>query len=120
TATRVTLSEPLATAHPRGEILLGDERPPDCRDNPFSADGVALGYIDYSAVEIRRAERVGKAVARGRGAGGVRDARSEPFGCAASRKRRASSIEKTLERSRASSKSSMAPCANHDRTARTG
>lgn len=46
--TTVTLAAPLASAHAMGEILVADTRPPDCRANPFSSNGVALGYADYS------------------------------------------------------------------------
>lgn len=48
TGTDVTLASPLSAAHAVGEMILGDVRPPDCRSNPFSANGISLGYTDYS------------------------------------------------------------------------
>lgn len=46
--TTVTLASPLAAPHALGEVLVASTRPPDCRDNPFSSNGSALGYTDYS------------------------------------------------------------------------
>lgn len=47
-ATTVTLAAPLGAAHGFGEILTANERPADCRANPFSSDGISLGYSDYT------------------------------------------------------------------------
>lgn len=46
--TTVTLAAPLASAHAASEILVAETRAPDCRSNPFSPNGIALGYEDYS------------------------------------------------------------------------
>lgn len=48
--TTVTLAAPLAAAHPAGELLVANDRAPDCRQNPYSSDGAALGYADYTGV----------------------------------------------------------------------
>lgn len=47
--TRVRLAAGLAKAHPIGTLLQDEDHPPDCRDNPFSADGEELGYMDFSS-----------------------------------------------------------------------
>lgn len=48
--TTLTLSAPLGAAHATGESLVPDTRPPDCRSNPRSTDGAALGYADFTAL----------------------------------------------------------------------
>lgn len=45
--TTATLAAPLAAAHPQGDILKPDNRPPDCRNNAFSRDGVEWTYATY-------------------------------------------------------------------------
>ncbi len=45
-----TLAAPLKDAHRKGEVLQARAHPPDCRSNPLSPDGQALGYVEYSAV----------------------------------------------------------------------
>lgn len=49
-ATSLTLAQPLAAAHPLGELVRASTTIPDCRANPFSSDGQALGYLDLSAL----------------------------------------------------------------------
>ncbi len=45
--TTATLATPLATAHPALELLAPTTRPPDCRLNPWSSDGVAWTYAVF-------------------------------------------------------------------------
>lgn len=45
--TTATLAAPLAAAAAPGALLLPDDRPGDCRDNPMSRDGDALGYATF-------------------------------------------------------------------------
>ena len=47
-AATVTLAAPLGMSHGVGEMISADERPQDCRANPFSSDGTSLGYSDYT------------------------------------------------------------------------
>lgn len=43
----VTLDAPLGQAHRQGELLKPDNRPQDCRQNPFSRDGVEWTYATF-------------------------------------------------------------------------
>lgn len=46
----LTLAAPLAAAHARGDVLRATTTIPACRANPFSPDGHALAYWEFSAV----------------------------------------------------------------------
>lgn len=47
--TRVRLGAGLRKAHPIGTLLQAEDRPRDCRANPFSEDGEKLGYMDFTS-----------------------------------------------------------------------
>lgn len=47
TGTTATLAAPLAAAHPRHAHLAPDQRPANCRDNPFPATETAFGYAAF-------------------------------------------------------------------------
>lgn len=47
TGNRLTLGVPLKRAHPATELLLSDNRPGDCRKNPFSRDGAEFTYATF-------------------------------------------------------------------------
>jgi hypothetical protein len=49
TANTLTLAAPLARAHAPGAIVQAARHARDCRDNPFTTDGVAAGYWEFSA-----------------------------------------------------------------------
>lgn len=48
--TTVMLAAALAGPHPLGELLKPDQRPQDCRLNPFSRDGVEFTYATFVGV----------------------------------------------------------------------
>ncbi len=45
-----TLGTPLKEGHKKGEVLQARAHPPDCRANAFSADGKALGQVEYTTM----------------------------------------------------------------------
>jgi hypothetical protein len=102
------LGAPLREVHTKGEVLQARAHPPNCRSNPYSSDGHAVGYADLSAlhetlhalgiVALGALDYAGPPVAQGHLRGeppvGVEDLMYQgdaPWGCAEPAARAASS-----------------------------